>query len=207
MVRTPLHVHCELAPVLVNRTAAYRMCKEIPVALAERGFRVSCSALLARVAAGTAEPTTPLEQRLFARSQRWLRWASHHTGFFHKTHRLTGLGLRWRHRRGVRLFLDPLYILFYGAPDTGVVIVHDTTPVTDPSWHHPGVCQLYEIAYARLARSRCHLVTPCQNTADQLRLNWGIAPSRLTVLHEGLFALPKPHTAERRLPDEPYLLF
>ena len=207
IVRPLLHVHCELGPVLVNRTAAYRMCKEIPLALVERGFRVTCSALLARVGVGNAEPLTRLEQRRFARSQRWLRWASTHPALFYRTCRLTVLALRCRCPRGVRLFLDPLYILFYGAPDTGVVIVHDTTPVTDPSWHHPGVCQLYEIAYARLARSRCHLVTPCQNTADQLRLNWGIAPSRLTVLHEGLFALPKPHTAERRLPDEPYLLF
>ena len=207
MVRPTPHVHCELAPVLVNRTAAYRMCREIPVALAERGFRVSCSALLARVATESAAPTTPMEQRLFDRSRRWLLWAADHPGLFAKTCRLTGFVPRLRHGRAIRLFLDPLYILFYGAPDTGVVIVHDTTPVTDRTWHHPGVCRLYDSAYALLARSRCHLVAPCQNTADQLRINWGIAPSRITVLHEGLFALPEPDTAGVLPPNDPYFLF
>ena len=42
-------VHCELGPVLCNRTAVYKICKLTPPALAARGFRVRCSALLARV--------------------------------------------------------------------------------------------------------------------------------------------------------------
>src|SRR5262245_38756610 len=111
MVRPPLHVHCELAPVLVNRTAAYRMCRTIPPALAERGFRVSCSALLARVATSTVKPVTTRERRLFERSRRWLLWAADHPGWFAKTCRLTGLRTRWRHKGGIQLFLDPLYIL------------------------------------------------------------------------------------------------
>jgi glycosyltransferase involved in cell wall biosynthesis len=199
-------VHCELGPVLVNRTAVYKMCRAVPGALAERGFRVNCSALLARVAPGSAEPTTPREQRLFARSQRWLHWAIGRPDLFNKVRRVTGLLPRLRFGRGVPLFMDPLYALFYGVPDAGVVIVYDITTVSDTAWHNPGVVRLYEAAFELLARSRCHVITSCRNTADQMRVNWGIAPSRLTVLPLGLFAFP-----EAAPPDthsaEPFFLF
>src|SRR5207245_1369466 len=128
-------VHCELGPVLVNRTAVYKMCRAIPGALAERGFPVSCSALLARVAPDSAEPVTPREQRLFARSQRWLFWAIGRPDLFNKVRPVAGLLPRLRFWRGVRLFLDPLYTLFYGAPDRGVVINYDITTVSDAGWH------------------------------------------------------------------------
>jgi glycosyltransferase involved in cell wall biosynthesis len=182
------------------------MCRAVPGELAQRGFRVTSSALLARVAAGTAEPTSPFEQRLFARSQRWLHWAIGRPRLFDAVRRLTGVPLGLRFARGVRLFLDPLYVLFYGAPDRGVVLNYDITTVSDPHWHHPGVAKLYAVAFEHLARSRCHIVTSCANTADQMRVNWGVAPSRLTVLPLGLFSFPKPaqKPAGRA---EPFLLF
>ena len=208
MLRRSPRIHCELGPVLVNRTAVYKMCKAVPGELSRRGFRVSCSALLARVAAASAEPQTPWDRRLFRLSQRWLDRAINRPGLFSKTRFLTGLGPRGRHRRGLRLFLDPLYTVFYGTPRTGVVLVYDITTVTDDGWHHPGVSRLYGLAFDLLARSRCHLVATCQNTADQLRVNWGIAPSRLTVLALGLFALPLSAVAANAAPAEvPFLLF
>lgn len=200
------HVHCELGPVLVNRTAVYKMCRAAPAELAQRGFRVTCSVLLARVAAGSAEPTTALERRLFARSQRWLHDAIAWPDWFAKVHRLTGLLPRLRFGRGTRLFFDPLYTLFFGAPDDGVVLNYDITTVSDPHWHSPGVARLYARAFALLARSRCHIVTSCRNTADQMRVNWGIAPSRLTVLPLGLFSFPEP-AAVTGSEQAPFLLF
>src|SRR5262249_30678081 len=74
MARRLPRVHCELGPVLVNRTAVYQMCRAAPGELAARGFRVRSSALLARLG-GDAEPAGPREGRLFARSRRWLDWA------------------------------------------------------------------------------------------------------------------------------------
>ena len=56
MRQQQVRVHCELGPVLVNRTAVYRICRKTPAELQRRGLEVSCSALLARVAAADAEP-------------------------------------------------------------------------------------------------------------------------------------------------------
>ena len=126
-----LRVHCELGPVLVNRTAVYKMCRALPTELVQRGFRVRCSALLARLAPASAEPLDADEQRWFDWSQRWLRWAIARPGLFQKTRWASGALPRWRHGSGLRLFLDPLYVLFYGAPDSGVVLVYDITPVSD----------------------------------------------------------------------------
>jgi glycosyltransferase involved in cell wall biosynthesis len=78
--------------------------------------------------------------------------------------------------------------------------------VSDPGWHHPGVAKLYAAAFELLARSRCHIVTSCENTADQMRVNWGIAPSRLSVLPLGLFSFPKP-APRRNEAVPPFFLF
>jgi glycosyltransferase involved in cell wall biosynthesis len=199
-------VHCELGPVLINRTAVYKICKAMPGELSRRGFRVHCSALLAGVAQD-ARPHSPWEKQLFRLSRRWLDWAITRPRLFNTVRSLTGLGPRWRHRRGVSLYLDPLYTLFYGAPDSGVVMVYDITPVSMEGWHHPHVSWLYGRAFDQLARSRCHLVATCQNTADQLRANWGMAPQRLTVLPLGLFSLPAAKEAMGAVAGEPYLLF
>jgi glycosyltransferase involved in cell wall biosynthesis len=200
-------VHCELSPVLVNRTAVYKMCKAIPGELSRRGLRVRSSTLLARVVNETAEPCTPWDRYLFKLSQRWLKWAIARPRLFNKTRLVTGLGPRWRHSRGVSLFLDPLYTLFYGAPETGVVLVYDITPVSMDGWHHPHVSWLYRQAFDLLARSRCHLIASCQNTVDQLRVNWGIALHRLSVLPLGLFSLPAPKEAQRQESELPFFLF
>jgi glycosyltransferase involved in cell wall biosynthesis len=203
------HIHCELAPVLVNRTAVYKMCRQVPGELQRRGFRVDCSALLARLSTQSAEPTNRVERHLLERSRRWLLWAIRRPNLFRRTHRLTGLMQRWRHGRGTLLALDPLYPLFYGAPDRGVVIAYDITPVTDPEWHPPGVGFLYEQAYGHLARSRFQIVASCRNTADQLRSRWGIPHSRITVLPLGLFAPPDVAVnSDAKTPHEaPFFLF
>jgi glycosyltransferase involved in cell wall biosynthesis len=208
MPATP-HVHCELAPILVNRTAVYKMCRQAPGELRQRGFHVSCSALLARLHPGTATPPNRREQYLLERSRRWLLWAIRRPGWFRRTHRLAGLMTRWRHGSGTLLSLDPLYPLFHGAPERGVVICYDITPVTDPEWHPPGVGYLYELAYAHLAESRMHIVASCQDTANRLRSRWGIPTSRVSVLPLGLFALPDAaEVVETKTLDQPaFFLF
>jgi glycosyltransferase involved in cell wall biosynthesis len=199
-------VHCELAPVLINRTAVYKICRAIPHALEERGFRVTSSALLAKLASN-GEPATAWNRRLFSQSQRWLHWAVRRPKLFDKTRRLSGLGPALRCAGALPLFLDPLYLLFYGSPDRGVVVVYDLTTVTEPAWHGETVSQLYRRAFELIARSRCHVVASCENTADQLRVNFGIAPSRLHVLHLGLFDLARPPGREVPRAEEPFLLF
>jgi glycosyltransferase involved in cell wall biosynthesis len=207
MGRLSPHVHCELGPVLVNRTAVYKICRAVPSELRRRGFRVSCSALLARLAADSAEPATAWERRLFRLSQCWLRWGVTRPQVFQKVYRAGGWLPRWRHGGGIYLFLDALYLLFYGAPDTGVVVIYDVSPATEPGWHSTGASQLYAAAFAQLARSRCRIVTSCRITADELRLNWGIAPSRLTVLPLAGFSSPDSEEGTIRRAGAPFFLF
>src|SRR5436190_1077866 len=116
MGHTSAAIHCEIAPVLVNRTAVYRMCRMIPAELKRRGFRVRCSALLAGIAAGAAKPDSLLQRWLFRLSRYWLLWASRRPAWFNRTRRLVGFLLRWRHAGGITIYLDPLYLLFYGVP-------------------------------------------------------------------------------------------
>jgi glycosyltransferase involved in cell wall biosynthesis len=196
-----------LGPVLINRTAVYKICKALPGELRRRNFQVSCSALLARVSADSAGPETSGERRLFEWSRRWLYWAISHPGVFNAVRPLTGLLPQYRYAGGIRLFLDPLYVLFYGVPQTGVVMVYDITPLTEPGWHHPHVSRLYDIAFQLIAQSGCHLVTSCQNTADQLRVNLGTAHSCLSVLPLGLFAFPEPAVCREQAPTAPFFLF
>jgi glycosyltransferase involved in cell wall biosynthesis len=201
MAARSLRVHCELAPVLVNRTAVYRMCCMAPTELRRRGFEVGCSALFARLSPDTAEPTTRLERKLFDRSVNWIFQAGRRRKPFLWA---TGLALRARNPCDVRLFFDPLYTLYYGTEPTGVVIVYDLTTLTDPEWH-PASSPLYQRVFRLLAQSSCHLVASCRNTADLLRVNWGIPPSRLSVLPLGLF--PPAEPASVPADEEPFLLF
>jgi glycosyltransferase involved in cell wall biosynthesis len=199
-------LHLELGPVLVNRTAVYQMCRAAPRELVARGFEVSSSALVARLNVD-AEPINRDEQRWFRRSERWLRGAGANPAWFLKTRHLTGLVPRLRHARGLSVFFDPVYPLFFGGLDRGVVLAYDTSPVTDPDWHPSGVGLLYGVAFRFLARSRFHIVCCSQNTADHMRANWGFAPSRLSVLPLGLFTPESPETPVGKYPDAPYLLF
>ena len=79
--------------------------------------------------------------------------------------------------------------------------------MTDPDWHPGGVGTLYAAAFEKLAKGNFHIVASSQNTADQLRVNWGIAPSRISILHLGLFALATPQVVAGKYPDAPFLLF
>ncbi len=207
MVRAATQVHCELGPVLVNRTAVYKMCRAVPGELRSRGFRVTCSALLARLDADGGAPRRAVDRRLFAYSQRWLSWAVHHPERFLKTRKLSAWLPRRLHTGDVRLFLDSLYALFYGVPDNSVVIIYDVTAVTQPDWHPGGVGRLYAEAFARIAQSRCHIVTCSRHTAAELRLHWGIASSRLTVLPLGLFDFPEPTILRGSSTEAPFFLF
>jgi glycosyltransferase involved in cell wall biosynthesis len=200
-------IHCELGPVLVNRTAVYKMCRMAPRELTRRGFDVRCFALLASLPIDDVTPCSPAQRSLFSCSQKWLLAACARPGIWNRIRAATGRLLAWRHGDALRLFLDPLYYLFYNGPDRAVVIVYDVTTVSDPVWHAPGVAFLYRCAFELLAQSRCHVVTSSQNTAEQLRASYGIAPSRLTVLPLGLFPPASPTEHIDSASEAPFFLF
>jgi glycosyltransferase involved in cell wall biosynthesis len=207
MVTLKKRLHCELGPVLVNRTAVYKMCLEAPRELTRRGFQVQCSALLTRLAPDRVFPLSLEQKRWFAWSQRLLYSAVRRPGLWNRVRRATGHFLKWRHGDRPRLFFDPLYFLFYNGCDRGAVIVYDITPASDPLWHGPEISYLYRQAFDLLAQSGCHVVASSQNTADQMRINWGIAPSRLSVIPLGLFPQNVVNPAAERTIPERFLLF
>ncbi|MFL5244691.1 MAG: glycosyltransferase family 4 protein [Gemmataceae bacterium] len=200
-------LHCEMGPVLVNRTAVYKMCLDAPRELARRGFHVECTALLARLAAGQIPKPSQGENRWFAWSGRLLRSAIRRPGIWNRARRATGHFLKWRHGDRPRLFFDPLYLLFYNGCDRGAVIVYDVTTASDPLWHGVEISYLYRQAFDLLAQSRCQIIASSQNTADQLRMNWGIAPSRLTVIPLGLFPQEDVSPLPGKTPPERFFLF
>src|SRR5207244_1130811 len=172
---------CELAPVLINRTAVYRICQQVPLELKARGFDARSYALLANL-----DDHTRVHgwwgRRTFRLSERLLHWALRRPGRFLAAGAVIGRIFRRRRRGALPLIMDPMYLLFHRDLAHGVVVVYDTTPVTDPAWHSPAVGRLYRAATQILAQATCQVIACSQNTADHLRVNHGIAPSRLTVL-------------------------
>src|SRR5260370_39499232 len=173
MVTLKRRLHCELGPVLVNRTAVYKMCLEAPRELTRRGFQVQCSALLTRLAPDQVFPPSLEQKRWFAWSQRLLYSAVRRPGPWNRARRATGHFLKWRHGDRPRLFFDPLYFLFYNGCDRGAVIVYDITPASDSLWHGPEISYLYRHGLDLFAALRVRVVAFGHNTAHQLATNPG----------------------------------
>ncbi len=202
----PLTVHCELAPVLVNRTAVYHMCRQASPELVRRGFAVRSFALLGRLD-HVAQPQGWLRRKTYVCSERLLHWALLHPRRFLTAQPFINTAFRRLRRSHLPVLFDPLYLLFHGPLTHGVVLVYDTTPVTNPAWHSNTVSYLYSKAFQLLSRSACHIVASSRNTADHLRVNHGITPSRLTVVPLGLFQLASHDAREAHTCPEPFLLF
>jgi glycosyltransferase involved in cell wall biosynthesis len=80
------------------------------------------------------------------------------------------------------LVLDPLYVLYEELRAVDVVLVHDLTPVTNPEWHNPTVCELYRMAFQRIASSGAKILSVSSHTAVGLWANYGIPFSDIIVI-------------------------
>ena len=80
------------------------------------------------------------------------------------------------------LFFDPLYVLFEDVRSNDVVLVLDLTPVSNPEWHQPRVCELYQIALGRLAASGAKIASISRNTALAMWANYGVPYDQITVV-------------------------
>lgn len=90
---------------------------------------------------------------------------------------------RPRGRQGCRLLMfDPLYALLEDVGPDDVVFVLDLTPVTNPEWHEPRVCELYAIAFQRVAASGARIAAISRNTALAMWANYGVPYSAITVV-------------------------
>jgi glycosyltransferase involved in cell wall biosynthesis len=81
------------------------------------------------------------------------------------------------------VFFDALYTLFGGVDVMDYVFVLDLTPVTNPEWHSPRVCELYELAFRRVIASGAKLIAISHDTARALWASYGVPLSEIAVLH------------------------
>lgn len=95
------------------------------------------------------------------------------------------------------LYLDPLYCLLDRSIDESVILVHDLTPLTHPSWHDLGVCNAYQRAYEKIQESRSSLVAVSHSTARDLWVNFGIPRGETKVAHLYLRRMEGVHGTER----------
>jgi len=79
-------------------------------------------------------------------------------------------------------YFDPLYSLFDELHGDDIVLILDLTPVTNPEWHNPRVCELYRAALLRVASSGARVASISFNTAQALWANFGIPYDKVIVV-------------------------
>jgi glycosyltransferase involved in cell wall biosynthesis len=168
----------DCTPFLVNKTAVHRMVRDISLYYEVRkdhyGFRFGLEAFSTfSISESSARRT--LKQFFFGISRPKLLLSLSTLAIF-----LSRLISVFRRRNTV--YFDPIYALFHFDLDDSVVVVHDLTPVTVPEWHSPNVSRLYAESYKRLAASSCTIISDSESTTRDLRVNYGISPSRIHTL-------------------------
>lgn len=169
----------DCSPALINRTAIYRLIVDTVEAW-EGSFELSAfGRRLAGREALHGEPRVPWALRLLMRFPRPMLAC---LSLLHT------LNFRPFERRGRTMFFDPLYTLFKKDIDGDLVWALDLTPYTRPDFHPPAVSLLYRRAFEKIRASRCRVVAISESTADDLRVNLGVADERLDVirLYSGL---------------------
>lgn len=89
---------------------------------------------------------------------------------------------RRRAKDGRMLFFDPLYVLIDEVRAEDIVLVLDLSPLTNPEWHNPRVCKLYEAAYLRLLASGARIGAISAHTATALWANFGLDPTTTSII-------------------------
>ena len=104
------------------------------------------------------------------------------------------------------VFLDPLYVLFSELSSADVVLVHDLSPVTTPAWHRADVARLYERAFVKIAKAGPQLVSVSANSAETYHANYGYPRRPIRVIP--LFVPDHVHPGSGPLlTPRPYFLF
>lgn len=85
-----------------------------------------------------------------------------------------------------RIFFDPLYVPFSGLSSRDIVMVHDLTTLTFPTWHGEEISKAYRKAFERISSSRCQIISVSQSTTQELRFHMGIPCSRIVTIRNYL---------------------
>ena len=128
---------------IVNRTGAYHIAKDlcgtlVPEFADVRYWRFGSTApegLIRKIAA-----------RLMMLEIRWLK-----DGTIFQISDKVG-------QRGVRLFLDPLYVLRSDLTERDIVLCHDVGPLTHGALYDPNTVEIYRVAYEKILRRKPGIV-------------------------------------------------
>ena len=185
----------DLSPMLVNRTAAFHICRAVSdgVADLEPQFQYFGEITL-------GSPHDHELERLKHKPESQLEMAAH-------VDLPSVATAASAPKQGVCcVFLDPLYVLFSELSSADVVLMHDLSPVTTPAWHRPEVARLYELAFAKIARAGPQLVSVSANSAETYHANYGYPRRPIRVIP--LFVPDHVHPGSGPLlTPRPYFLF
>jgi glycosyltransferase involved in cell wall biosynthesis len=169
----------DLSPAIVNRTAVYHMVIDVSKRLSI-DYDTQLSVLGKRI---SWKKSPALLSELNPKKENYFkRLIGKHingsffrpiTYFFHN--RPVPSGTR-------RLFFDALYVPFAGLSHRDIVIVHDLTTLTFPSWHGVKVSEAYAKAFERISSSRCRIISVSQSTTHELRFHLGISSERIVTI-------------------------
>jgi len=67
-----------------------------------------------------------------------------------------------------------------------VVTVHDVVPLDHPEWLNPSFARLHRWLVPRIIRRAAHVITVSEFTRQRVLANTGIAPEKVSVVHNGV---------------------
>ena len=185
----------DLSPMLVNRTAAFHICRAVWDGVADLEPRTQYF--------GETTPGSPYGGEL-ERLKRKLADLLGRAAQADPPPIATAPSAAKEKARCV--FLDPLYVLFSELSSADVVLVHDLSPVTTPAWHRPEVARLYERAFVKIAKAGPQLVSVSANSAETYHANYGYPRRPIRVIP--LFVPDHVHPGSGPLlTPRPYFLF
>jgi glycosyltransferase involved in cell wall biosynthesis len=164
----------DMTPTAINRTAVFHIVMD--TARAWRGH--GCSYRYGdNVQAALLETTEALN----AARPEILQLVLGDQGLIRESKRPFGIR-RPRASNSRMLFFDPLYVLVDEVRADDIVLVLDVSPLTNPEWHDGRVCELYRLAYDRLAVSGAKILSISRHTTLSLWANFGIDPRDVTEI-------------------------
>ncbi len=190
-----LDVILDMTPTTINRTAIFHIALDTAKALSGkiRGFRYMRDDL--------AEPVSDLEKLNGMRSDVLNAVLSDHGLISAVRRHDVGWSSPTSTRTSKMFYFDPLYALFDELRRDDLVLILDLTPITNPEWHNPRVCELYRAAFQRVATSGATIASISQNTAQALWANFGIPYDQIAVvplyLRDGVGGTPEDVSVER----------
>lgn len=171
-----LDVILDMTPTTINRTAIFHIALDTAKVLRGRirGFRYMKRDLV--------EPISDLE-KLNAMHGDALNAILGDRGLISSIHHHNAdINSPASTRTSKMFYFDPLYALFDDLRRDDVVLALDLTPITNPEWHNPRVCELYRAAFQRVATSGAIVASISQNTAQALWANFGVPYDQIAVV-------------------------